>query len=126
MSNAALVIQIDEAIGAHGLWKMRLRSAIRSHHCDITPRQASEDCHCKFGKWLLDPQFPSAHRDAVPHSVVRRVHAEFHREAGKVLQLALDGQEKTAIAALEGAFADTSEKLVRALMKWKGELLQPA
>jgi methyl-accepting chemotaxis protein len=122
----ALVTQIDEAIGAHGLWKMRLRSAIRSRHCDLSPAQASGDCHCAFGKWLHDPAFDPAHRNGVPHTVVTRVHAEFHREAGKVLDLALAGQEAAANAALEGGFALTSEKLVRALMKWKGEVQRAA
>ncbi|MFN3470324.1 MAG: CZB domain-containing protein [Novosphingobium sp.] len=126
MSNAALVSQIEEAIGAHGLWKMRLRGAIRSGTCDLTVQEASGDCNCKFGKWLHDPAFAPAHKGGVPHRVVTRVHAEFHREAGRVLQLALAGDQAAADAAMAGPFTETSEKLVRALLKWKGELLQPA
>jgi len=126
MSNAALARQIDDAIGAHGLWKMRLRTAIRTHQSEVTPHEASGDCNCKFGKWLHDPAFDPSHRNGIPHSVITRVHAEFHREAGRVLQLALDGQDRAAGEALDGTYTTTSEKLVRALMKWKSELLQPA
>lgn len=122
MSNAQLVAQIDSAIGAHGLWKMQLRSAIRSGRSDMTVPQASGDCNCKFGQWLHDPAFDPSHRSTVPHTVISRVHAEFHREAGKVLQLALGGSGAAADAALEGPFTEVSEKLVRALLKWKGEL----
>lgn len=126
MSDSMLAREIDEAIGAHGLWKMRLRTAIRTRQSDVTPHEASGDCNCKFGKWLHDPAFDPKHRNGIPHTVITRVHAEFHREAGHVLQLALDGQDRAASEALEGAYAATSEKLVRALMKWKGEVLQTA
>ena len=37
MSQAELPNQINQAIGAHGAWKLRLRTAINTGACDIAP-----------------------------------------------------------------------------------------
>lgn len=41
----------------------------------------------------------------------------------RVLELALKGNIKDVQALLDGEFKEHSEKVVRALNKWKGELL---
>lgn len=51
------------------------------------------------------------------------MHAEFHECAARVLELALKGNAREAQALLDGEFKERSEKVVRALNKWKGELL---
>ena len=40
MNAQAIVEEVNNAIGAHGLWKMRLRTAINSGRCDITAQVA--------------------------------------------------------------------------------------
>jgi len=121
MSDQQLTAQIDAAIGAHGLWKMRLRTAVRSGKCDVSAHDAGCDDKCKFGQWLYSSSLSPALKNGVPYQVVRRLHAEFHRTAGDVLADALGGRPVQAEATLEGPFTERSEKLVRALMKWKGE-----
>ena len=113
---------ITEAIGAHGTWKLRLRSAIRTRSADITSATASCDDKCAFGQWLYGSQIDPATRASIPYGVVRRLHADFHRSAGNVLFLVERGKSEEAEALMTGEFAQRSEKLVRALNKWKGEL----
>lgn len=121
MSDHQLTARIDDAIGAHGMWKMRLRSAVRSGTCDTTAHDASCDDKCKFGQWLYSSSLSPTLKNGVPYQVVRRLHADFHRTAGDVLADALGGRPAQAEATLEGPFTERSEKLVRALIKWKGE-----
>ncbi len=116
-----LVEQINEAIGAHGMWKLRLKTAIRTGQSDITPFAAGCSDRCKFGQWLEGTELSPAIRSGVPYSVIKRLHADFHRSAGSVLQNALSGRKSEAEAALDGEFTEKSDKLVRALTKWKRE-----
>lgn len=121
-TGAALIPQIDAAIGAHGAWKLRLRTAIATGQCEVTPHTAGCDDRCAFGRWLHGPEIDQQTRAGMPYQVIRRLHAEFHTCAGEVLGEALGGQLAAAEARLNGPFAERSDKLVRALMKWKGEL----
>lgn len=125
MPDALLVSQIGDAIGAHGMWKMRLRTAVRTATCDITAHDAGCDNKCKFGQWLYSPSLSPQLKAGVPYQVVKRLHAEFHQAAGAVLHDALAGQRSAAEAKLDADFTERSDKLVRALMKWKNEV-QPA
>ena len=122
MTNANLISQIDEAIGAHGMWKMRLRAAMRTGRSDISAHDASCDGNCKFGQWLDSTALSPQNKADLPYKVVKRVHADFHRAAGHVLSSALGGRQREAEERIEGDFNPASEKLVRALMKWKTEL----
>ncbi len=123
MHNQVSLQQINDAIGAHGAWKLRLRSAIRTRSADITSHTASCDDKCAFGKWLYGPDIDAATRTGVPYGVIRRLHADFHRSAGSVLFLIERGKVAEAEAQMTGEFTQRSETLVRALNKWKGELM---
>ena len=85
MSQADLSTQINAAIGAHGAWKVRLKAAINTGTCDVTPAVASCDDKCAFGGWLYGPTISQTTRTGVPYQVIRRLHAEFHQCAGQVL-----------------------------------------
>ncbi len=122
MCNRHSIDQINAAVGAHGAWKMRLRGAIRSGRGDIRSHDASADNRCEFGKWLYGPQIDAATRQGVPYQVIRRLHGEFHRSAGRVLAHIEAGRLAEAELAMNGEFTETSEKLTRAMTKWKGEL----
>lgn len=117
------VEEITAGIGAHGAWKMRLKTAITTRSSDMSPAEVRCDDRCALGKWLhgrtIDPQT----RLGMPYKVNKRVHAEFHECAARVLELALNGDARQASELLEGEFKEKSEKVVRALNKWKGELL---
>jgi methyl-accepting chemotaxis protein len=111
--------ELGKAIGAHGLWKVRLRDAIAAGASEMTPAQIEADDLCVFGKWLHglgEPDTQSEHYDTV-HSL----HKAFHKEAARVLRLALTGSRIEASQALEigGAFAIASAALTRAMMNWR-------
>jgi methyl-accepting chemotaxis protein len=80
------------------------------------------DNQCEFGKWLygLDV-IEKAHPRAIR---IKALHADFHREAGRVLAMALAGKKKDAEATLAptSAFAKTSGALALELNGWMGEL----
>jgi hypothetical protein len=63
----------------------------------------------------------------IDHAIVRAVrelHARFHLEAARVLELALAGKrgEATAAMALGSPFATVSSKLTAAMTAWRKDL----
>lgn len=122
MPNKATIEQIDSAIGAHGMWKMRLRSAIAKGSGDVSSTIAACDDRCEFGKWLYSSALDEATKAGVPYQVTRRLHADFHHAAGQVLACIERRDGHGARDVMQGEFAERSEKLVLALTKWKREL----
>ena len=61
-------------------------------------------------------------RSGKPYQVIKRLHAEFHECASRVLTLALEKRNDDAIALLDGEYRERSDKLIRALNKWQREL----
>jgi hypothetical protein len=122
MNNQAMIGEIVNAIGAHGAWKLKLRVAINRGESDVPPEKVCRDDRCPFGRWIhgttIDPQIKAG----LPYQVVRRLHAEFHQSASQVLGLAVQQKRAQAEAMYADEFTQRSEKLVRALTKWKGEL----
>jgi hypothetical protein len=108
--------QVNAAVAAHGQWKARLRDAISTGSSEFQVAVVSQDAQCVFGKWLYGEgktSFPSA----ADREKVRTLHAEFHREAAKVLALAVSGKAKEASLALEpgSPFSKISGSLVSTL-----------
>ncbi|MEW7007416.1 CZB domain-containing protein [Lentilitoribacter sp. EG35] len=122
MSNNTIRENIQKAIGAHGAWKMKLRTAITHGSSEITPDKVRCDDQCEFGKWLYSPSIDPQTRNGKPYQVVRRLHAEFHVCAADVLEHAVNQRAQQAGELIEGEFADRSKILTKALTKWKGEL----
>ena len=122
MHTQAMIKEINDAIGAHGMWKMRLRTAINTGTGDFSSADVCRDDRCAFGKWIHGSSIDPATRASVPYQVIRRLHAEFHRTAGEVLACVERGNRPAAEALLAGDYTARSEKLVRGLSKWKAEL----
>lgn len=122
MANERTLDEIQNAIRAHGAWKLRLKTAIKSGTSDATPETVGCDNLCEFGKWLHDDTMPAAMQAGMPYKVIKRLHAEFHETAATVLKHALNGETAKSQELLDGAFSEQSNKLVRALSKWKNEL----
>jgi len=118
----ANVEEINKAVGAHGIWKNRLKSAIDTGKSDVTPEVAAADNKCAFGKWLHG--LPEEMQNSPRCQNVKDLHACFHREAASILDLALSGEkEKAADSLADGsAFSDTSTQLTEAMMEWKREI----
>ena len=111
--------EITKAIGAHGIWKMRLRSAIDSGKADADPAEVSKDNGCAFGQWLYGSSIPAAVHASADYTAVRKLHADFHKCAGKVLDCVVHGQKAQADTLMAGEYSKVSGDLTAAMMKWK-------
>lgn len=115
--------EIDSAISAHGQWKHKLREIIRSGESEHTVAHVRSDKNCSFGKWLhirIDP----AVKSSAHYKAAVDLHAKFHEEAAKVLELGLKGETDAATSAmsLTSPFTQTSAALTAKLNDWKSSL----
>jgi methyl-accepting chemotaxis protein len=115
--------EIDNAIGAHGMWKQRLRSAIQEGRSEFTVSGTKVDNACAFGKWLYS--LPQSEKSSLNWTTVQKLHARFHEETANILGLALTSNKTDAENALTGInseFASISAELTRAMGKWKSSV----
>lgn len=115
---STLAQQLNSAIGAHGLWKTRLRQAIDSGSSEFAVDKVGKDNLCDFGKWLHTGCDPAA-KASSHHATIEQLHAEFHKVAAEVLKLATSGKKAEADKMFQGMFATKSMDLVMALQSWK-------
>ena len=110
--------QINKALLAHGAWKQRLNSAIGSGSSEFIPNQVQVDNRCDFGKWFYE--LPAELRSTEAANNIRKLHAEFHAEAARILSLALQGEKDKAFKALLPGekYSLISGQLVLAMNKW--------
>ena len=110
--------QIKAAIGSHGLWKGRLRSAIDTGKSDVSVADARSDRNCAFGKWLQGLSSEAA--NCPDCKSTKELHAKFHQAAADVLSLAITGKKQEAVKAIgvDSQFYKLSAELTRALMSW--------
>lgn len=113
--------ELEKAIAAHGMWKVRLNTGIKTGKLEIPPDQASHDDRCEFGKWLRSPELPAEVRTSPHYKEVMELHAKFHQEAGRVSKLIAGRHVNDAQAAmgLDGSFMLVSGNLVKTLMNWR-------
>ncbi|HPH98493.1 MAG TPA: CZB domain-containing protein [Anaerolineaceae bacterium] len=117
--------EIDKALLAHGAWKQRLSSAINSGSSDFQVTQVQVDNLCEFGRWFYS--LPEANRTSAGCQKIQKLHADFHAEAARILDLAITGRKDEAVAALApgSRFTSLSGQLMMALNQWKRDLNQP-
>lgn len=113
--------ELDRAIGAHGMWKTRLKAAIDRGSIDVAVQVIEADRQCAFGKWLHGSTLSPADKATSHYQTVRELHAEFHKTAARVARLAIDGKKKEAreMMDLAGEYTALSGKLTRAMMDWR-------
>ena len=75
-------MDLNEAIKAHSDWKMKLRSAISGKTALDAQTISRDDC-CHLGKWLHGESKPTLGKLA-SHAQCVKLHADFHKSAGKV------------------------------------------
>lgn len=75
-------MDLNEAIKAHSEWKMKLRGAI-SAQATLDVQTISKDDCCALGKWLHGDS-KQRYGPLASHTECIRLHAAFHKEAGKV------------------------------------------
>jgi hypothetical protein len=117
----ATIEEIDKAIGAHALWKSRLRMTIESGRIDMPVDSIRRDDQCDFGKWLLGKDLGAADRETPEYRAVSDLHARFHKTAARVVELALSGRraEAETMMILGGEYAAISDRLTEAMIDWK-------
>ncbi len=113
---------IDAALAAHTQWKKRLQDAVASGRSDFKVNDVRKDNVCEFGRWLYG--LSESERQINACKEVMGLHAEFHKTAAEILELALQGKKEDAQKQLEygGTYSHISGKLVLALNAWKNSL----
>lgn len=121
MTTVTIKDQITAAIGAHGLWKGRLRAAIDKGKSDFPVDAVRDDRQCSFGKWLFGPELDAQDKKSTHYKICVDLHRRFHLAAAGVMALALAGKKLEAAQALDGNhdFKKLSTELTRVLIAWK-------
>jgi hypothetical protein len=123
ITGATVQEQIQKAITAHGVFKVRIGQLVESGGNEMTPSVAGSDNQCPLGQWLYNGIDSAA--KASPHYVtVRDLHATFHKAAGEVVALSASRKRTEALEAMEmgSTFKQASAKLVIALTNWSDSL----
>lgn len=117
----ASIKEIDKAIGAHGMWKSRLKMTIESGRIDMPVDSIRRDDQCEFGKWLHGKTLTATDKASAHYKTVTDLHARFHKTAAHVVELALGGRKSEAetLMIFGGEYAVVSAKLTQAMMNWK-------
>jgi methyl-accepting chemotaxis protein len=123
-----IIDDVTRAIGAHGLWKGRLISALRADDPTLDPVQLARDDVCDFGRFLYGPAIPAAEKAGPHYQRVKALHAAFHRCVCDVVVRARAGRKAEAEEALRpgGPFATASADLTQAMMAWQQALRRAA
>jgi hypothetical protein len=113
---------IEAALSTHAQWRNRIQNAIETGTSEFKPNIVKTDNNCEFGKWLYD--LSSEDKKSDDYSIVKVLHADFHKVAGEILQLAVSGKKEDAIKKIAsgGDYQTATGKLVLALREWKNKL----
>jgi hypothetical protein len=120
--------QIQAAIGAHGLWKTRLRVAIQSGESDFSVAVVKQDDQCDFGKWLRGDGPDAQAKQSPQYARCVDLHRRFHLLTAGVLALALAGKKAEASNAVDinSDFARNSAELTLHLIEWRAAVVSRA
>ena len=99
-------VQAAPAIISHQQWKRHFLSAIESGKSHLSLDAVTRDDQCAFGRFLYKSASCAA---------IKELHASFHKEAGRILKLALNGHKIEARKALApaGTYENLSTELIR-------------
>ncbi len=117
----ASIEELDKAIGVHGLWKTKLRTAIETSKIDVVIETIRVDNQCAFGKWFYGSTLSTQDKASNHYKTVKQLHAEFHKTAARVAELAVNGKKAEAekMIAVGGEYSKISSQLTQAMMEWK-------
>jgi hypothetical protein len=121
----ANIEKLQQAIAAHASWKARLRNAISTGKLEVAIGTVKADDQCEFGKWLYGRELSAAEKQSEHYITVKQLHAQFHREAATVAELATTGKKDAAEKALGtgSSYQTASSALTEAMTKWRMSLL---
>jgi purine-binding chemotaxis protein CheW len=112
-------LQISKLVAAHRKWRKRLEQAIEIGSSEFKPSIVRLDNQCEFGKWLHS-EVSAELAQTAEFQQIKQLHGAFHQEAGRILEIALQGQKTEAqrLLSSQGNFAKISEGLVAKLTGW--------
>lgn len=108
-------MELSEALTRHLDWKVRLRAALADNKT-VDVESASDYKSCALGAWLNgEAKQRFGHLDSYRDCCDR--HAQFHQEAGRVVQRIGSGDavEAKAMLGMSGSFSVASSALIDAL-----------
>lgn len=112
-------MNFDEAIAAHGAWKMKLSAYLKKPDGSIKAADIQVDNKCILGQWIHGDG--AKHKALPEYEVLKKEHARFHKAAAEVVKKADSGQstaEETALGA-KSEFGAASVAVVTAIMAMK-------
>jgi hypothetical protein len=114
--------QITAAIAAHHAWMGRLRTAAEYGRSSVDVQTTGKEDACPIGIWLTR-DITAALKARPLYARSRSLHAQFHREAARVLTLALarDTRAKSELGE-GGTFAQVASDLRHTLYDWLAEV----
>ncbi len=115
-------MNVDDAIKAHSLWKMKLAQYISKPDRSLNPAVVGSSNQCDLGKWLIGE---GKQYSALPEfTALVTHHTDFHKAAGAVITKADAGQQVAEEIALGGKsdFARASTAVMQSLMNIKLKL----
>jgi len=104
-------LNLQEVLGAHMAWKEKLTSTLNgtsTERYDVAT--VSQDTLCVLGKWLYGPGKKS-YSHLPEYEALRKIHADFHLCAGKVLVEFEKGDKLKAEKILKGTFREASNQI---------------
>jgi len=123
ITGATLKDQLQKAITAHGVFKVRLGQMVEAGTSEMSASDAGADNKCPVGEWLYGGIDPAA-KSGPHYQTVKDLHATFHHAAGDIVSLSAAHKRGEALAAMEmgSTFKQASAKLVMALSAWSDSL----
>lgn len=118
------VVDIDQAIANHAKWATHLTKAIADARLTIPLATIGSDDQCEFGQWLYGQGLSEQERLTPDYKIVRELHAEFHKTARQIAELAETSSRYEAYRLLYGEYMAISGRLAIALTGWKTRLEQ--
>jgi len=104
-------LNLQEVLGAHMAWKEKLTSTLNgtsTERYDVAT--VSQDTLCVLGKWLYGPGKKN-YSHLPEYEALRKIHADFHLCAGKVLVEFEKGDKLNAEKILKGTFREASNQI---------------
>ena len=106
------------AVVAHEVWKTRFKIAIDTGKSEFSPEVVRVDNACEFGKLFYS--LSRSETISVNSTKIKQLHAEFHLEAAKILETALQGRKHEAHQLMlpQKRFDMIFHQLIALLVQW--------
>lgn len=113
-------MNFDDAIKAHAVWKMKLTGYINKPDKSLNSAEVSSDNKCELGKWLHSSE-SATYATHTEFGMLKQAHADFHKEAGSIIQRADKGESMGAEVSLGSGsnYAKASSAVVSHCMALK-------